>query len=290
MPISNRVRAASASTTWYQKAISEFCASSDGVALCTYLNGVSGKFNTSLEQYVQRELEAFWHPFGWSATTLASIGVPTLTNTGTATGRAFATTNLYSRKRKIGYDTSASSGQLCGTRVATSSDHLGTDGSFKGGFVRATRFGDPQTISGARKFTGVGAAGAPSNVEPSTLTNSIGVGYGASDTNMMVFYGGSAAQTPIDLGANFPANTAAVDWYELLLLGFAETDLKVGYQLKRLNTGDVTRGTLTGTVSGTQLPSATSYFARRSDWRTNNATASVIGIDFGLDYFANSSY
>ena len=129
-------------------------------------------------------------------------------------------------------------------------------------------------------FVQLGAT--PTNVEPSTLINSIGVGQGAANTNLFVYYGGSAAQTPIDLGASFPTNTSNTDWYELTLFAPPSSTNTVYYQVVRLNTGNVASGTLTGTA-GTVLPSNTTFLMPRN-WRTNNATAAAVTLAFGNMY------
>jgi hypothetical protein len=117
---------------------------------------------------------------------------------------------------------------------------------------------------------------APTNVQPSTLTNCIGVGQGASDTNLFIYYGGSAAQTPIDLTSTFPTGTSNTDLYELTLFAPPTSNNTVYYQVRRLNTGDVATGTLTGTA-GTVLPLNTTVIGYRA-WRTNNATATAVNL------------
>jgi len=114
------------------------------------------------------------------------------------------------------------------------------------------------------------------------LINSIGVGQGAANTNLFVYYGGSAAQTAIDLGSNFPTGTSATDWYELTLFAPPTSNNTVYYQVIRLNTGNVASGTLTGTA-GTALPANTTKLAI-SNWRTNNATASAVTLSIGGMY------
>ena len=152
-----------------------------------------------------------------------------------------------------------------------------------GGFYYVHKFGIADTVANPRTFVGLTSAfSAPSNVEPSTLTNCIGVGQGASNTNLFVYYGGSAAQTPIDLGASFPTNTSSTDWYELTLFAPPTSNNTVYYQVIRLNTGDKASGTLTGTA-GTVLPANTTLLSLRA-WRTNNATASTTTLSVGNIY------
>jgi hypothetical protein len=133
-------------------------------------------------------------------------------------------------------------------------------------------------------FMGIGVStSAPTNVEPSTLTQVIGVGHGAADTNLKLYYAGSAIQTPIDLGANFPTNTRSVDAYELMLFSPPNANGIVGYEVTRLNTGHVAKGTL-GPSNGINLPSTASVLTYMWGYRTNNATALAVGLDVVSDY------
>jgi len=220
-----------------------------------------------------------FHP---NATTVTSYNTSPFT--GSVTPVAPTTTNLFTR---------AVRGNLVSTTVAgTFGNYYYTNPSFTlgsatspayGGFYYVLRFGISDTVANPRTFVGLSnLTGAPSNVEPSTLTNSIGVGQGAANTNLFVYYGGSAAQTPIDLGASFPTNTSSTDWYEFTLFAPPTSNNTVYYQVIRLNTGDKASGTLTGTA-GTALPSNTILLAPRN-WRTNNATAAAVTLALGSMY------
>ena len=147
-----------------------------------------------------------------------------------------------------------------------------------GGFTYIVRFGisDAAAVAGARMFMGMRTATTPTNVEPNTLTQCIGIGHGASDTNMQLYYGGSAAQTPIDLGVNFPANTLSVDVYELALFSSPSSG-DVNYEITRLNTGGVATGKITNS-DATVLPTNTTLIGPWG-YRTNNATALAVGLD-----------
>lgn len=229
-----------------------------------------------------RPFKALWVPPGNATTVPGVFGMAALTGSGTTTARNVATTSLFKRMNRVGYVSAASAASFAGARVAVAQFTLGVSGSPNlGGFRLAIRFGcsDAATVSGARQFVGMSSGvGAPTNVEPNTLTNSIGVGNGASDTNLKLFYGGSAAQTPIDLGANFPANTLSVDMYELELSCSPGVNNAVDYKVTRLNTGHVATGTLTGTA-GTALPANTTLLTPVQAWRCNNATLLAVGLD-----------
>lgn len=244
--------------------------------------GPSG-LTTTLQPLIARNKIAVWNPPGNGTAVPGIFGFPTLTAVGTATSRTVATTNRFTRARRLGYVSAAGAGSLASLRAAASQVTVGT-GTGDGGFFFAVQFGcsDAATVSGARQFVGLWATStAPTNVEPSTLVNCFGIGHGASDTHLKLFYGGSVAQTPIDLGANFPANTLSSDWYEMILFA-SPNNTSVSYRVERLNTGDVASGTFSGTQSNA-IPASTTLLGL-SCYRTNNATALAVGIDYGQIY------
>jgi len=196
----------------------------------------------------------------------------------------YATTSIFTRVSRVVASSTSTAGTLGYFTVSVAEYTLGVTGTPNyGGFYLSSRFGIADTVASPRTFVGMSSnVSAPTNVEPSTLTNSIGVGQGAANTNLFIYYGGSAAQTPIDLGANFPTGTSSTDWYELILFAPPSSNNTVYYQVTRLNTGNVATGTLTGTA-GTVLPSNTTSLAYRA-WRSNNATASIVNIAQGNIY------
>lgn len=246
----------------------------------------SGGQLSSLQPLLARNKIGLWSPPGNATTVPAVFGMVGMSTTGTATARNVATTSYFTRLRRLGYVSAATAGAFAIVRQTATNITLGTTsgGVAVGGFFKVIRFGvsDAATVAGARMFMGINNGSAPGAGEPSALTNVIGVGNGASDTNLKLFYGGSAAQTPIDLGANFPANTLSVDAYELALY-CAPGSETVYYQVTRLNTGDQASGTLSGT-SGVALPAPTTLLAHTFCYRYNNATALAVGLDIISDY------
>lgn len=244
--------------------------------------GTSG-LDTAVQPILARNKIGMFCPPG-NATTATTMGAYTApTATGTATARNVSTANLFTRMRRLGYVSAATAGSLAGARVAAAQMTVG--GSVGTGFFKVTRFGvsDAAVVTAARMFVGVSAStAAPTNVEPATLVNCIGVGCGAADANLRLFYGGSVAQTPIDLGADFPATTTNTDVYELALFAPPDT-ADVHWQVKRLNTGDVAAGTLANS-GGVALPSTTTLLTYLQAWRSNNATAAAVGLDIMSDY------
>lgn len=244
--------------------------------------GPSG-LSSILQPFFARNKIGYWNPPG-DATTLPGVfGFTAPTVTGfTSTTRNFATTNFFTRTRRLGYVTAATAGSVGQWRHNTPQFTI-SNGAGLGGFMYIIRFGisDAASVSGARMFFGVKNSSTPTNVEPSTLTQCAGVGHGASDTNLKIFYGGTAAQTPIDLGASFPSDTRSTDMYELALFAPVSSQV-IYYQVTRLNTGDTSSGTLSGTV-GTAIPSGTTAIGPWG-YRTNNATALAVGVDIVSAY------
>ena len=87
---------------------------------------------------------------------------------------------------------------------------------------------------------------------PATFTNCIGIGCATGDTNYSIYYGGSAAQTPIALGVGFPAKTASTDLIELVLFAASNVNNAVGWRATNLNK----YSSFTAAISGTALTSS----------------------------------
>lgn len=246
--------------------------------MMTAFMGPSG-LDSALQPSLARNKVGWWCPPGNSTTVPGVLGLPALTATGTATTRNVATTNMATRMRRLGYVSAAGAGSLAGARAAIAQYTIGNGGSpALGGFFVTYRFvpSDAATVAGRRMFVGLlSATGAPTNVEPSTLTNCVGVAQLSSSSNLHIVYGGSAAQTPIDLGASFPAGTLSVDVYDLTIFASPTGDLY--YSVTRLNTGDVAEGQLAG-VAGVAIPASTTLLCL-SAWVCNNATALAAAID-----------
>ena len=237
--------------------------------------GPSG-LDSVLQPFIARNKLGRWNPPG-NSTSVSVEGLGNTLGIGTITIRSVATTNLFTRMKRVGFFSAATPGSLAGFRHNALQFSIG-DGAGLGGFHMICRFGFSDVVADMRAFIGMrNTIGASADVEPGTLTQSIGVGKAGADTNLSLFFGGSAAQAPIPLGANFPANTANVDMYELALFsppGVAET---VHWQVTRLNTGHVASGTLTGGAA--VLPSAATLLVAIHAYVSNNTTAAAVGID-----------
>ena len=229
--------------------------------------------DTALQAHLGGNKVALWMPPGGSTTVPGVFGMAALTATGTATARPVAATNLLTRMTRLGYVSAATAGALAGGREAVVKYTTGA-GPGLGGFFARYRFGvsDAAPVAGARMFIGLDALTvAPTNIDPSTKINCLGVGQIGTSNNLHIIRGNATAKTPIDLGVSFPANTNA-DAYELNL--FAPPAGGCYWQVRRLNT----TFEATGFLPSTEIPVATQLLCHQL-WRCNNAAALAVGLD-----------
>lgn len=238
-----------------------------------------------LQVYLGRNRVSFWNPPG-NATTAPGVfgfGAFTVVSGGgsTFTARNIATTNALTRIKRVAVVSTGTSGTLGSLRDTTAQYTVG-DGFGLGGFLYTARFAtsDGATVSGARAFVGLtSATNAPTNVEPSTLTNAVGIAQLSTDaTQWYIVYGGSAAQTAIALGTGLGAPTLTNTAFELSL--FSPTDVlsTIHYEVRNISSGVKVTGTLGPGSLGVTTPATTTLLAPRF-WRTNNATALAVGLD-----------
>ncbi len=248
------------------------------------IKGPSG-LDTPLQPIIAQNKVCLWNASYGTATLPGLWGFPLPSTAGTATLRNPATTNILTRLKRIAYvSASGVTSQMASWRVSPAAFVLGGDASSFGGFNTIIRFGisDGVLVSVARMFVGMSSnTGAATNVDPGTLTNSIGVGHTTSDTNLYIYYGGSAAQTRINLGASFPVAIDAA--YELALFAPPNLNNTVYYRVLNLGTSVESSGTLTAATPGTQLPANTTLLTPQI-WRTNNSSTSAVAIDISSIY------
>lgn len=258
------------------------------------LLGVIG--NTGGESLLQPLLAttkvARTNPLGNSTTAEIADGQAWTTIVGTSTARNVATTNALTRMKRRGLVSAATAGSLTHQRGGSGTTGVaqyttGTSGSYPlGGFMFVHRFGisDAATVSGARMFIGLAAStAAPTNVEPNTLVNCVGIAQLSTDaTQLYLVYGGTSAQTAIALGAtDFSISTTTP--IELALFAPAAAVRLIYYQVTNLANGNKVTGTLSGTAA--QIPDSTVLLCPHM-WRCNNATALAVGVDLCSNYIA----
>jgi len=236
--------------------------------------------STALQPFLARNKIGYWAPPGNATTVPGVFGFTAPTVVGTATARNVATTNLATRMRRLGFVSSATAGSLAEARVAAAQFSCGSGSNDGSGFFYVIRWvpSDAATVSGERNFVGLtNSTAAATNVEPSTLTNAIGVAQLSTDaTQLYIVYGGSAAQTAIALGTNFPGATISTTAFELAIFAPSSVSNTYYYQVTNISTGNIATGTLTG--NSTQVPQNATLLAPRA-WACNNATALAVGFD-----------
>ena len=201
-----------------------------------------------------------------NTTTVTVDGGVTTSTSASTTAQSVATTNFATRAIRLRYSaTVVSTGRYTGTRGSSLLWYI--TGGFK--FVCDFNISDTSYGSGCRQFYGM--AGSTTDltytdaVTVATLTNIIGVGSDAADSNLQVFYNdATGTATKIDLGSLFPANrtagSASTTIYSVILYN-APTSNNVSYRVTNKETGDYTEGTIT-----TNMPANTqglTFFASR---------------------------
>lgn len=244
--------------------------------------GPSG-LSTALQPFLARNKVGYWASQGNSTAAPGVFGYTAPTTIGSTVAANVATTNMFTRMRRLTYSSTTTATTYGGQRVGVAQVSL------KYGFYKIVRFGisdTPSIVPTVNMFVGVSnTVAAPSGgTEPSALLNCIGVGHASTDTNLKIFYGGSAAQTPIDLGSNFPINTINTDVYELALFAPPNNTNTVYYEVTRLNTGDVATGSITDPTNGVLLPATTTLLNYCWHWRCNLANTLAVSLDIMSDY------
>lgn len=207
-----------------------------------------------------------------AGTSTAGMAISTL---GSGTSRTPATTSLFTSVRRVGYISAATAGASASMRASALLLQRGASAGM-GGFVLSMQFGasDAATVADARMFCGMyGTAASIGNVNPSTLTDIVGVGADAAEVNLSLMHNdGTGTATKVDLGANFPANTLSTDLY-LLELTCAPAGTDITWRLTRLNTNHIASG-----VINTNIPAADTLMSVQL-WRNNGTTAAAVGLD-----------
>lgn len=221
----------------------------------------------------------------WTAqgngTTVGLLGFGN-TITGTATTRTVATGSLAASLRQLAYVSAAVAGSSAGTRHAALQFWRG-DAAGRGGFLYTTKFVVDTVTAGMRWFVGLlGSAAVIGNVNPSTLTNIIGIAIDAGQTTVRVMNNdGAGAATVLDLGASFPAATAGAV-YEVTLFA-APNSAEIYYRVRRIDVAAVAEGVLTA-----DIPASTTLLSPQI-WVNNGAAAAAVAISPVSQYIATEN-
>lgn len=209
---------------------------------------------------------------GFSALLAGSTGTPT-PNLGTIWGRI----------KKMRLYAAAAVNAIVSFRSADALYSVGGVNAGFGGFEADFVWGMETGCSNPthRAFCGMRSGiVAPTDVEPSTLLNMVGMGWDAADTNIQFMKNaGSGSANKIDLGASFPVPTADNStMYRLNMYSPPGTAQSVVYTVTNLITGATSSGTVT-----TNLP-ATSTGIGPVIQASSGGTSSVVGINLSQMY------
>lgn len=206
-----------------------------------------------------------------------------ISDTGTFANTSPTSTNLFTSIARGRYTSAGTTGASCGTRGTQPICWRGNAAGL-GGFKYRCTFGMVTTVATQRIFMGlVSGTAAIGNVDPSSLTDMVGIGADSGDTTFQIMVNDNAGTaTRTDLGANFPVSGNSTDLYELNL--YAQPNgSDIGYQVKRLNTGNVASGTLSA-----NLPTSTAFLVPHFR-ANNNSTASLTAFDL-MGFYLETDY
>lgn len=213
-------------------------------------------------------------------TSLAFSGMRVATMVGSGIGSQISPSNKLTSGMRTNIASAAVAGSVAGVYLP-SVNLLSSNGTGLGGFLIDFAFG-PKTmpaIAVSRVFAGVTTnVAAPTNVSPATLTNSIGIGWDAGDSNWKLYYGGSVAQTPIDLGANFPVGVNVLMHFTLFSSP-AESGVYEYRVLRKTATQTFEAGGILGPLTSVELPPGQTTLTW-STWCSNNTDAAAVDFDF----------
>lgn len=210
--------------------------------------------------------------------TTSLIGAGSLSNlaAGGLTNPAPANTSLLTSFYRSQYKSLGSAGDSVALRTATLLVTRGSTG-VQGGFKMIWTLGTSTAVAQQRAFWGlVGVTTAIGNVNPSTLTDIVGVGYDSAETVLSLIYNdGSGSATKTSLGVNYPVNNSTVYRIEIKCAANA-SDMTI--TVTNLNTN-----ASVATVINTNLPTNTVWLAPQA-WANNGTTASAVQLDVIAGY------
>ncbi len=237
--------------------------------------GPSGLYSALNPHFGRNKIGLFLPP--GNGGTVTNMGIATAA-TGTSTAANVATTNLHTYMRRQEWlVTTASTSAVVGFRGSALQWTVNGPSAGLGGFHMVMRWGPATGVATSthRAFVGMrGSTAAPTDVNPSTLTNLCGMGYDAGDAHIQFMHNdGAGSATKIDLGAAFPKPTAdRTAVYEIALFAPPGTTRLLHYEVTDLVSGDTATGAVT-----TDLPGTTLLLAPWSSVSVGG-TSSVIGM------------
>lgn len=248
-----------------------FSRTQTGRALLAARNATDAVFN------VQRSFgQGRWasHVCGFSQTGPHFNGIIGPTAVGTGTAATWASTNRFTQEQRVEYlVTTPSTSAVAGYRTGSGTNiyHRGANAG-QGGFYYSTRWGPATgvTISTHRAFVGLIPSYTPTDVDPSTLVNLLGMGWDDDDTNVQFIHNdGSGTAAKIDTGIAVPsADRTTLYDFEMYCAPNGGT---VYFRLVEINTG-----TVFSSSAGSNLPGSTTALSPHG-YLSVGGSSSVIG-------------
>lgn len=198
-----------------------------------------------------------------------------VTNRAAPTAVANAATNFYTSMVRARYSSTATAGNAGGFR-STTAQWFRSDTANMGGFFAVIRFGLNAVTATNRLFLGFSTTTTDlaAGLDPSGYLNMVGFAANAAHTTFRFMHNdGVGGATQIDLGANFPCNVAATNFYEFRIFCPSGSGGTIHYSAHRLNDGQVVQGSVS-----TDLPALNTLLS----WHTmhsNGTTAAAASID-----------
>ena len=229
--------------------------------------------DSAIQPLIARNKIAWANPLGNSAT-VSLMGIA-LSATGTATVANVTVTNVHTVQRRLEYVVSVvSTSAVAGWRDSTPKYFLGSGSGF-GGFTFVNRFGPSRGVAAdatRRFFVGfTSSTGAPTDVDPSTIANCLGVGADSADTNWQFMHRtGTGAVVKVDTGIS-KLVADATEAYEVAMFTAPNSGI-VSMEFTRMS--DNTIATYTAVSS---IPVNTTLLAPRGN-ASVGGTSSAIGI------------
>lgn len=197
-----------------------------------------------------------------------------LTTNGTVTHPAPAAGGLLAGAYRTRIASSATAGNNASILMSVLRAWAG-DAAGRGGYFFSCRFATSTALAQQRLFVGLaGSVTAIANVNPSTLTNVIGIMYDSAETTL--HFGsndGAGSCVRVDLGANFPVSATAV--YEVAIF-MPPNGTTVYWHVINVGTGNVATGS---TAVAADLPANTQFLTPEL-WVNNGTTASAAQLEF----------
>jgi hypothetical protein len=202
-----------------------------------------------------------------------------LSATGTATAYTSANTDRIAAIPAVEVlVTTAATNAVAGVRINTRAFRLGPIGTWGFLYLRALiRNATGSSTATTRGFFGLrGSANAPTDVNPSTLTNIIGIGWDSDDNYLSIIHNdGSGAASKTSLGTSFPRPTAdRSEAWDLQILSDGQGN--VDWSVRAFNSGSVAAGVLT-----TDIPTSDTLLTFLA-YISVGGTSSVIGIGVSM--------